>query len=146
MSSCAATPSLAPPQVEYRERLSAVGRLPLRPDRRERVNSEREVLVGRLVDRALRPLLPPGFLYDTQVRLRCFCLFVCGGRGEWWCLCVSVEACVAACTCCQNIEAAAGVDEALKHGMYCHSAAYAVPWRGVLCRAVSSGVPAAAVC
>jgi polyribonucleotide nucleotidyltransferase len=54
-------------QVDYRERLSAVGRLPLRPDRRERVGSERELLVARLVDRALRPLIPPGFLYDTQV-------------------------------------------------------------------------------
>jgi hypothetical protein len=54
-------------QVEYRERLSAAGRLPMRPDRRERVGSEREVLVARLIDRAVRPLLPPGFLYDTQV-------------------------------------------------------------------------------
>jgi hypothetical protein len=55
-------------QVEYRERLTAVGRLPLRPDRRERTGTDREVLAARLIDRALRPLLPPGFLYDTQVR------------------------------------------------------------------------------
>jgi polyribonucleotide nucleotidyltransferase len=56
--------------VEYRERLAAAGRLPGRPDRRERLNSDREVLAARLVDRALRPLLPPGFLYDTQVTCR----------------------------------------------------------------------------
>lgn len=53
-------------QVEYRERLSAVGRLPMRPDRRERNGTEREALAGRIIDRAVRPLLPPGFLYDTQ--------------------------------------------------------------------------------
>jgi len=39
----------------------------VRPDRRERVGGEREVLAARLIDRAVRPLLPPGFLYDTQV-------------------------------------------------------------------------------
>lgn len=39
----------------------------MRPDRRERVGTEREVLAARLIDRAVRPLLPPGFLYDTQV-------------------------------------------------------------------------------
>jgi hypothetical protein len=54
--------------VEYRERYSAVGRMPSRPDRRERQGSDREVLAARLIDRALRPLLPPGFLYETQVR------------------------------------------------------------------------------
>ncbi|WIA37613.1 hypothetical protein OEZ86_014515 [Tetradesmus obliquus] len=56
-----------PLQVEYRERLSAAGKLPSRPDRRERGSSDRELLAGRLVDRALRPLLAPGHLYDTQV-------------------------------------------------------------------------------
>lgn len=54
-------------QVEFRERLSAAGRLPVRPDRRERAGTEREVLAARIVDRALRPLINPGFLYDTQV-------------------------------------------------------------------------------
>lgn len=70
------------PQVEYRERMSAAGRLPSRPDRRERVGTEREVLAARLIDRALRPLLPPGFLYDTQVdsslrfALMCCCFVI----------------------------------------------------------------------
>ncbi|KAF6254395.1 hypothetical protein COO60DRAFT_322562 [Scenedesmus sp. NREL 46B-D3] len=56
-----------PLQVEYRERLSAAGKLPSRPDRRERSGTDRELLAGRLVDRAVRPLLAPGHLYDTQV-------------------------------------------------------------------------------
>lgn len=62
--------------------MSAAGRLPSRPDRRERVGTECEVLAARLIDRALRPLLPPGFLYDTQVcfslcsALTCFCFSI----------------------------------------------------------------------
>ena len=55
-------------QVEYKERLSSAGKLPYRWDRREGgVNAEREVLAARAVDRALRPLCPPGFLYGMQV-------------------------------------------------------------------------------
>lgn len=56
-----------PFQVDYRERLSAVGRIPSTNDRRERFGSDREVLVARLIDRALRPLFPPGFYYETQL-------------------------------------------------------------------------------
>lgn len=56
-----------PFQVDYQERLSAAGRLPTTPDRRERSTSDREVLAARLIDRALRPLFPPGFLYNVHV-------------------------------------------------------------------------------
>lgn len=63
--------STATPQVDYRERLVAVGQLPSRADRRDPGGTEREVLGARLVDRALRPLLPPGWAAPTQV-----------GRGE----------------------------------------------------------------
>jgi hypothetical protein len=59
--------STATPQVDYRERLVAVGQLPSRADRRDPGGTEREVLGARLVDRALRPLLPPGWAAPTQV-------------------------------------------------------------------------------
>jgi polyribonucleotide nucleotidyltransferase len=55
-------------QVDVRERFYASGRLPThRPDRREASASERELLAARCVDRALRPLFPPGALYEVQV-------------------------------------------------------------------------------
>jgi polyribonucleotide nucleotidyltransferase len=55
-------------QVDVRERFYSSGRLPLqRGDRREPAASERELLAARLIDRALRPLFPPGALYEVQV-------------------------------------------------------------------------------
>ena len=55
-------------QVDVRERFYASGRLPAhRADRREASASERELLAARCVDRALRPLFPPGALYEVQV-------------------------------------------------------------------------------
>jgi len=54
-------------QVDFRERFYASGRLPPRADRREAAASERELLAARAVDRALRPLFPPGALYEVQV-------------------------------------------------------------------------------
>ena len=68
----APTPSDAdflPLTVEYRERAFAFGALPSSSSRREPQGSDREVLIGRLVDRALRPLFPAGFFYDTQLTL-----------------------------------------------------------------------------
>eukprot|EP00238_Polyblepharides_amylifera_P010829 CAMPEP_0196587260 /NCGR_PEP_ID=MMETSP1081-20130531/56948_1 /TAXON_ID=36882 /ORGANISM="Pyramimonas amylifera, Strain CCMP720" /LENGTH=755 /DNA_ID=CAMNT_0041909393 /DNA_START=110 /DNA_END=2378 /DNA_ORIENTATION=+ len=56
-----------PLQVEYRERLWAVGRIPNTFNRREGGPKEREVLIGRAIDRALRPLFHPGYFYETQV-------------------------------------------------------------------------------
>lgn len=54
-------------QVEFRERAYAYGRVPMRADRREAATSDRETLAARAVDRALRPLFPPGFLYSVQL-------------------------------------------------------------------------------
>lgn len=36
-------------------------------DRRDRVG-EQEILSARAIDRAIRPLFPPGFCYETHVR------------------------------------------------------------------------------
>ncbi len=56
-----------PLQVEYRERTSAVGKIPGGFFKREGKPSEKEVLSARLIDRPIRPLFPEGYRYETQV-------------------------------------------------------------------------------
>ncbi|MEO7082123.1 MAG: polyribonucleotide nucleotidyltransferase, partial [Flavobacteriales bacterium] len=58
-----------PLQVEYREKYSAAGRYPGGFFKRENRPSDGEVLVSRLVDRALRPLFNEDFHGDTQVQI-----------------------------------------------------------------------------
>jgi polyribonucleotide nucleotidyltransferase len=53
--------------VDYREKLSAVGRIPGSFFRREGRPSEKEVLSARLIDRPIRPLFPGGFHSEIQV-------------------------------------------------------------------------------
>ncbi|KAL4429595.1 hypothetical protein ABPG77_008644 [Micractinium sp. CCAP 211/92] len=54
-------------EVEYREKLYAVGRIPSTYNKREGAAKEHEVLAGRRIDRALRPLFPKGFALDAAV-------------------------------------------------------------------------------
>jgi len=56
-----------PLQVEYQEKYAAVGRFPGGFFKRESRPSEYEILIARLVDRALRPLFPADFHAETQV-------------------------------------------------------------------------------
>jgi polyribonucleotide nucleotidyltransferase len=56
-----------PLQVEYREKSSAVGKIPGGFFKREGKPSEKEVLSARLIDRPIRPLFPEDFMCDTQV-------------------------------------------------------------------------------
>ncbi|MCQ2272123.1 MAG: polyribonucleotide nucleotidyltransferase [Bacteroidales bacterium] len=56
-----------PLQVEYQEKYAAVGRFPGGFFKREARPSEYEILIARLVDRALRPLFPSNFHAETQV-------------------------------------------------------------------------------
>ncbi|MEG2071123.1 MAG: polyribonucleotide nucleotidyltransferase, partial [Bacteroidales bacterium] len=56
-----------PLQVEYQEKYGAVGRFPGGFFKREARPSEYEILIARLVDRALRPLFPDNFHAETQV-------------------------------------------------------------------------------
>jgi len=56
-----------PLQVEYQEKYAAVGRFPGGFFKREARPSEYEILISRLVDRALRPLFPSNFHAETQV-------------------------------------------------------------------------------
>ena len=56
-----------PLSVDYQEKFAAVGRIPGNFFRRESKLSDYEVLISRLVDRALRPLFPDGYMNETQV-------------------------------------------------------------------------------
>ena len=54
-------------QVEYKERLSATGRIPRNRDRRDSYGTDREVFVGRSIDRAFRPLFPLHMSHDVTI-------------------------------------------------------------------------------
>lgn len=56
-----------PLMVDYRERMSASGKIPGGFLKRESRPSTKEILVARLIDRPLRPLFPKSWHYDTQV-------------------------------------------------------------------------------
>lgn len=56
-----------PLSVDYQEKFAAAGRIPGNFFRREGRLSDYEILISRLVDRALRPLFPDGYMNDTQV-------------------------------------------------------------------------------
>ena len=61
--------SFFPLSVDYQEKFAAAGRIPGNFFRRETKLSDYEVLVSRLVDRAIRPLFPDGYMNETQVIL-----------------------------------------------------------------------------
>lgn len=56
-----------PLSVDYMEKFASAGRIPGNFFRREAKLSDYEVLISRLVDRAIRPLFPDGFMEETQV-------------------------------------------------------------------------------
>lgn len=58
-----------PLSVDYQEKYAAAGRIPGGFLRREARLSDYEVLISRLVDRALRPLFPEDYHADTQVMI-----------------------------------------------------------------------------
>ena len=58
-----------PLSVDYQEKFASAGKIPGNFFRREARLSEYEILISRLVDRALRPLFPDEFLNETQVVL-----------------------------------------------------------------------------
>lgn len=59
-----------PLTVEYKEKYAAVGRFPGGFTKREGRASDYEILVSRLIDRALRPLFPDDFHADTYVTVQ----------------------------------------------------------------------------
>ncbi|MRX48712.1 polyribonucleotide nucleotidyltransferase [Pedobacter puniceum] len=58
-----------PLSVDYQEKYAAAGRIPGGFLRREARLSDYEVLISRLVDRALRPLFPEDYHAETQVMI-----------------------------------------------------------------------------
>jgi polyribonucleotide nucleotidyltransferase len=59
-----------PLTVDYKEKFAAAGRIPGGFFRREARPSEREILVMRIVDRALRPLFPDDYHAEVQVMMQ----------------------------------------------------------------------------
>lgn len=59
--------SFFPLSVDYQEKFAAAGKIPGNFFRRESKLSDYEVLISRLVDRAVRPLFPDTFLNETQI-------------------------------------------------------------------------------
>ena len=58
-----------PLQVDYREQYSAAGRFPGGFTKREGKASDEEILTSRLVDRALRPLVPSNYHAEVYVQV-----------------------------------------------------------------------------
>ena len=56
-----------PLSVDYQEKYASAGRIPGNFFRREARLNDYEILISRLVDRAIRPLFPDGYMNDTQV-------------------------------------------------------------------------------
>ena len=59
-----------PLSVDYKEKFTAAGKFPGGYLKREARPSETEILICRLVDRALRPLFPSDYRLDTQVMIQ----------------------------------------------------------------------------
>ncbi|ATL49987.1 polyribonucleotide nucleotidyltransferase [Chitinophaga caeni] len=59
--------SFFPLIVDYQEKFASAGRIPGSFFKREGKLSDSEVLISRLIDRALRPLFPDDYLCDVQV-------------------------------------------------------------------------------
>ncbi len=58
-----------PLTVEYRENMASVGRFPGSFFKREGKSTDDEILIGRLIDRALRPLFPEDFHANVVVQV-----------------------------------------------------------------------------
>lgn len=56
-----------PLTVDYQEMTFAAGKIPGGFFKREGRPNERETLICRLIDRSIRPLIPKGFYYETQI-------------------------------------------------------------------------------
>lgn len=59
--------SVIPLTVNYRQKAAAIGRIPTNFLRREMGYTDNEILISRVIDRSLRPLLNPKYSYETQI-------------------------------------------------------------------------------
>jgi polyribonucleotide nucleotidyltransferase len=58
-----------PLSVDYQEKFASAGRIPGSFQKREGRLSDYEVLISRLVDRAIRPMFPDDYHLDTQINI-----------------------------------------------------------------------------
>ncbi|MFA4916523.1 MAG: polyribonucleotide nucleotidyltransferase [Syntrophales bacterium] len=56
-----------PLTVDYQEKTFAAGKIPGGFFKREGRLNERETLISRVIDRSIRPLIPRGYFYETQI-------------------------------------------------------------------------------
>ncbi|MHB9147852.1 MAG: polyribonucleotide nucleotidyltransferase [Candidatus Amoebophilus sp.] len=63
------TVDFLPLHVEYQEKFAAAGKIPGGFLRREGRLGDHEVLISRLVDRAIRPLFPDNYKHETQINI-----------------------------------------------------------------------------
>jgi len=61
--------SFFPLSVDYQEKMASAGKLPGSFFKREGRINDYEILISRLVDRALRPLFPEDYLCDVQIQI-----------------------------------------------------------------------------
>jgi polyribonucleotide nucleotidyltransferase len=61
-----------PLQVEFREKLSAAGKIPGGFQKREGRPSDKEILSARLIDRPIRPMFPSNYTCETQIVVTVF--------------------------------------------------------------------------
>ena len=59
-----------PLTVEYQEKFASAGKIPGGFLKREGRAGDHEILICRLVDRAIRPLFPDGYMNDTQIMIQ----------------------------------------------------------------------------
>ena len=64
-------PGFLPLTVDYREQFSAAGKIPGGYFKREGKSTDKEVLTGRFIDRAIRPLFPVNYFNQVQVISNC---------------------------------------------------------------------------
>jgi polyribonucleotide nucleotidyltransferase len=63
------TVDFLPLHVEYQEKFAAAGKIPGGFLRREGRLGDHEILISRLVDRAIRPLFPDNYKHETQINI-----------------------------------------------------------------------------
>ena len=56
-----------PLTVDYRSRSYAFGRIPITGNRRDRHGNDEEILAARIIDRAVRPMFPKGYVNEVQL-------------------------------------------------------------------------------
>jgi polyribonucleotide nucleotidyltransferase len=66
-SATSAGDSFLPLTVDYKNKFSSLGKIPMNTNRRERHGTDDEILASRVIDRSIRPLFPKSFRNDTQI-------------------------------------------------------------------------------